>query len=127
MMFPLETVTPSPRVGLKIWSGAAIVAGTLVLQLAGIWLLLSSRGQLGSRGTGLLVVLGTTVILTAALCVRKRPVNRSAPGDARLADDCLRLAMESDSGRSNYPASNSWCPSGSLCRWFRVLFRYPPV
>jgi PAS domain S-box-containing protein len=84
-----------PSVRVKAWSGAALVVAILPIQLAGIWWLLATRDQTPAHETRLLIVLGATMILAAALNVAEYWINRSASRDARLANDWLHLAMES--------------------------------
>ena len=71
-----------------------MAAGVLVIPMLGIWELLARGQQIGAIRTRLLMVLGATVTL-AALYVWEHFSHWSASGDASLANDWLRLAMES--------------------------------
>src|SRR5512139_2120678 len=84
-----------PSVAVKRWSGAAIIAGILALQLAAVWVLAAGRGQIGPTEIGLLLLLGATIVLSAALGARHQLLHRRLSHNAVLADDWLRLAMQS--------------------------------
>ena len=84
-----------PSAGVKWWPRAAIIVAILTIQLAGIWVFLAAGDHTPARETRLLIILGATMILVTGLSIAECAGHRHASSEARLANDRLRLAMES--------------------------------
>ncbi len=75
----------------RAWAAIAI----LLIQIAVVWELWRTHMESDVRDVRLLIVLAFTLLVTGALLVWERRVNRRLAGGVQVAGDELRLAMES--------------------------------
>jgi PAS domain S-box-containing protein len=77
------------------YSSILAILALMTVPLVDVWELLRSGGQSETHAARLLIVLAGAILLAVIILLRENLLNRELSSDAAMANDRLRLAMES--------------------------------